>query len=90
MRYHGIDIARADKESEPGSAEPFEILAAVEPRLTEHTDRISLRFEHARDYRRAERRMVDVSVAADVNEIDFASGFFFCYGQKRHDALSLR
>jgi hypothetical protein len=79
MRDHGIYIPGADEKTEAGPPELFEILTAVKIRLAQHAYGISLRFKHARDYGRAERRVIDVGVTADVYEINVAAGFLPAY-----------
>ena len=81
---HRVDIAAADKEAEPWSAEAGEILIAAPIGLSKECDFETRILKHPRDYGRAEAGVVDISVAADIDKIRLLPSplehIFFCYG----------
>lgn len=69
MRHHGIYIAGIDKKREPRFAEPHKIRLAFIIRLRDYRDTVPLRFQHARNDRSTEGRVIDICIARDKNKI---------------------
>ena len=69
MRNHGVDVACRNEESESGSAEPLEIIRRFVVRLAQHRHAEALCLQHARNDRRAERRMVYICISADIHKV---------------------
>ena len=69
MGNHGVDIAAGNKETETRSAESHKGGRAVPVRLGEKSHFIARILEDTRYDGCAERRMVNISVAADIDKI---------------------
>lgn len=86
VRHHGVDIAAVHEKREPRPSEALVIVVIL--RLRQDTDTETLRFQYARDNRRAEARVIDVGVARDDDDIRRVpaarSHLFFCNRQKGH------
>ena len=69
MRDHAVDIPRGHKEAEARLAVLAECVAGAEVGLGEDCHAVACVLQHARNDGNAEGRVVDVSVARDVNEV---------------------
>ena len=70
MVHHGIHIAGGNEKAELWLAECAHAFGVAPVRLCDNADRETVCFENAGDDRRAERRVVDVGIAANVHEIE--------------------
>ena len=68
--HHGIYISRRDEKTEARAAKAAKILAAFIIRLRKNGNTVALSFKNVGDDRRAERRVVYISVTRYVNEVD--------------------
>lgn len=68
--HHGIHIAGGNEKAKFWLAECAHAFGVAPVRLCDNADRETVCFENAGDDRRAERRVVDVGIAADVHEIE--------------------
>ena len=71
IREHRIQVAGRHPAEQPGTAHALNRLNILPVRLGNDPHAITLGFEHPTDHRRAERRMIDVGVAGDQQDIDF-------------------
>ena len=85
---HRIHIAGGDEEAELRLAERGDARGVAPVRLGDDADRKAVGLEHAGDDRGAEGGVVDVGVAADVDEIELfdAAGGHICFGDGEKSA----
>ncbi len=72
MSYHRVDISRGHEKSVFRSSETCEIAVGVPVGLSDYTDRKSKRLDKARNDRRTEARVIDISIARDINIIELS------------------
>jgi len=86
VRHHAVDVSSAHHEAVLRLSKLHVI--GVAQRLRDNSDREPSRFDHSRDYRNSEGRVVDVSVTGEADEIKLLYPSFFhilsAYRQKRH------
>ena len=86
MIDHGVHVARSDEETQPRLAENIDALRIFPVGLRNDRNAVSVRLKHAGDDRMTKGRMIDISIADDVNKIGTVPSarahFFLCYGQK--------
>ena len=70
MIHHGIHIARRNEKAQARLAEYIHAFRVAPVGLRDNAHLVAMRLEHARNNRHAERRLVDVCIAAHVSEID--------------------
>ena len=83
---HRVHVAAADQKAETRLTQDRYRIGIFPIRLGDDADLVAVRFQNARDDRVSERRMVDVSVADDIDEVALrpaaAVHIFFADGQK--------
>ena len=67
--HHRIHVAGGNQESQSGLSQNRDAFGVAPIRLADHADLIVVRLEQPRDDGHAERRVVDVSVAAHEHEV---------------------
>ena len=83
MSDHGVNIARRNHKAELRSAETEKIVILSPIRLGKDCNTVALSLHHPCYYSRTEARMIDISVARNIDEIDLVPSslfnFFGCY-----------
>jgi hypothetical protein len=75
MSHHGVDVSAVHQKSQPGLAEPLEILGGAIVGLGDDGHGKALRLQHAGNDRRAKGRVVNVGVSRYHNKIRSAVQF---------------
>ena len=77
MIDHRVNVAGGHQKAQPRLTEFHKRFVARPVGLRYHADLIAVGFQHACDDRRAEGRMIDVGVAADIDEIGLRPAALF-------------
>ena len=88
MVYHGVNVTCTHQKTQSGFPKASKIFCCFPIGLCNETNPVTMAFQHTTNNRRTERRMVNICITTNINEIRLFPAsfqhFFSCYRQKRH------